>query len=74
MALSANELLLIAAIVLVLFGGAWLPRLARRAGRAKTAAEPIRQQVAAASAAHARYERQIRSAGRAVNKARRFIP
>lgn len=74
MPLSPNELLIIGVIVLLVFGGAWLPRLARNAGRAKAASEPVREQVAAVAATHGRYQAHVRSIGRKVAAVRRFTP
>jgi len=58
------EIIIIAAVVLLVFGGAWIPRLARRTGRVVKRTEPARAQAAAAQVAVGNVDRKITSATR----------
>jgi TatA/E family protein of Tat protein translocase len=74
MPLSTTELLIIAAIVLLIFGGAWLPKLARRAGQSVKATEQVRDQLGQAQRQYAKVDRMTRKATRVANTASRVLP
>lgn len=74
MPLSTTELLIIAAIVLLIFGGAWLPKLARRAGRTVKGTEQVRDQIGQAQRQFAKVDRLTRKATRAANTAAKVLP
>lgn len=73
MPIGATELIIITAVVLLLFGGAWIPKLARRAGRTVKATEPARMQVAEVQAQYRRFDRMAGKATRAATKASRLF-
>lgn len=62
--IGTNELLIIAAVVILLFGAAWVPRLARFAGRTTSRTADARKQAQDAQRGWKRLDRNVRKASR----------
>lgn len=62
--IGTNELLIIAAVVLLLFGTAWLPRLARLVGRTTSRSAETREQLQQAHRSWKVFDRKVSKASR----------